>query len=84
MTILVRPLDLYVWQSSNEGYTWDRLLPEETFLAFYHHVFTPDRTYLITPSGTTDTGRTWYTLTALKPPNVFGARVLQFHPDHSQ
>ena len=86
-TILVRLLDSSIWQSSNEGYTWDRLFPEETFLAFYHHLFTPDRAYLVTPSSkfyyTTDTGRTWYALTAPKPPNTFGAQVLQFHPDHS-
>jgi len=86
-TILVRLLDSSIWQSSNEGYTWDRLFPEETFLVFYHHIFTPDRAYLITPSGkffyTTDTGRTWYYLTAPKPPNTFGAQVLQFHPDNS-
>jgi photosystem II stability/assembly factor-like uncharacterized protein len=60
-TVLVRLLDSSVWQSSNEGYTWNHLFPEETFLAFYHHFFTPDRAYLITPSGkffyTTDTGR---------------------------
>ena len=86
-TILVRLLDSSIWQSSNEGYTWERLFPEETFLAFYHHLFTPDRAYLITPSSkfyyTTDTGRTWYSLTAPKSPNTFGAQVLQFHPDHS-
>jgi hypothetical protein len=86
-TILVRLLDSSVWQSSNEGYTWNQLSPEETFLAFYHHAFTSDRAYLITPSGkffyTTDTGRTWYSLTAPKPPNTFGAQVMQFHPDHS-
>lgn len=86
-TILVRLLDTSIWQSSNEGYTWDRLFPEETFLAFYHHAFTSDRAYLITPSGkfyyTTNTGGTWYSLSAPKPPNTFGAQVLQFHPDHS-
>jgi hypothetical protein len=86
-TILVRLHDGSVWQSSNEGYTWDHLFPEETFLAFYHHPFTPDRAYLITSSAkfyyTTDTGRSWYHLNALNPPNKFGAQVLQFHPDHS-
>jgi hypothetical protein len=34
-TILVRLLDLSILQSSNEGYTWDHLFPEETFLAFH-------------------------------------------------
>ena len=86
-TILVRLQDASVWQSSNEGYTWNRLFPEETFLAFYHHSFTPDRAYLITNTGkfyyTTDTGRSWYHLTAPGPPNTFGAQVLQFHPDRS-
>ncbi|KAH9989911.1 Oligoxyloglucan reducing end-specific cellobiohydrolase [Russula compacta] len=86
-TILVRLQDASIWQSSNEGYTWDRLFPEETFLTFYHHSFTPDRAYLITNSNkyfyTTDTGRSWNRLTAPKLPNTFGAQVLQFHPDHS-
>jgi len=86
-TILIRLYDGSVWQSSNEGYTWNRLFPEETFLAFYHHPFTPDRAYLIGGSAkfyyTTDTGRSWYQLTAPSPPNTFGAQVLQFHPDHS-
>jgi hypothetical protein len=57
------------------------------FPTFYHHVFTPDRAYLITPSDkffyTTDTGRAWYSLIAPKPPNTFDAQVFQFHPDHS-
>ena len=86
-TVLVRLQDASVWQSSNEGYTWNRLFPEETFLAFYHHPFTSDRAYLITNSGkfyyTTDTGRSWYHLTAPNPPNTFGGQVLQFHPDRS-
>jgi hypothetical protein len=86
-TILVRLQDASIWQSSNEGYTWNRLFPDETFLAFYHHSFTPDRAYLVTNSAkfyyTIDTGRSWYHLTAPKPPNTLGAQVLQFHPVHS-
>ncbi|KAH8981343.1 Oligoxyloglucan reducing end-specific cellobiohydrolase [Lactarius akahatsu] len=86
-TILVRLEDASVWQSSNEGYTWDRLFPDETFLAFYHHTFTPDRAYLITSTAkffyTTDTGRSWNYQNAPKPPNTFGAQVLHFHPEHS-
>jgi hypothetical protein len=76
-----------MWQASKESYMWDHLFSEETFLAFYHHAFMPDRAYLITPSGKffymTDAGRAWYPLTAPKPPNMFGAQELQFHPDHS-
>ncbi|KAK0452799.1 vacuolar protein sorting/targeting protein 10, partial [Desarmillaria tabescens] len=84
-TILVRLEDNSIWQSSNEGYTWNHLFPEESFLAFYHHPYSSDRAYLIT-SGTkyyttTDTGRTWNPLSAPTPPNTFRAQVLRFHPD---
>jgi hypothetical protein len=86
-TVLVRLRDGSIWQSSNEGYTWNRLFPEETFLAFYHHPFTSDRAYLITSSTkfyyTTDTGRSWYYLTAPNSPNTFGGQVLHFHSDRS-
>jgi hypothetical protein len=86
-TILVQLQDASIWQSSNEGYTWNRLFPDETFLAFYHHTFTPDRSFLITTSNkfyyTTDTGRSWNHLDAPKPPNTFGALVLHFHPSNS-
>ncbi|KAI0262354.1 Oligoxyloglucan reducing end-specific cellobiohydrolase [Gloeopeniophorella convolvens] len=86
-TILVRLADSSIWQSSNEGYTWNRLFPEETFLAFFHHTFTSDRAYLITDSRkfyyTTDTGRTWNPHTAETPPNTFGVQVLHFHPENS-
>jgi Sortilin, neurotensin receptor 3, len=86
-TILVQLQDASIWLSANEGYTWNRLFPEETFLTFYLHSFTPDRAYLITPSGefyfTTDTGRSWNHRTAPKPPNTFGALTLHFHADHS-
>jgi hypothetical protein len=83
-TILVRLADHTIWQSSNEGYTWTQLLPGERFLAFYHHSYTPDRAYLITNTRkfyyTTDTGRSWYPLTAPSVPNTFRAQVLRFHP----
>ncbi|KAF8264511.1 Oligoxyloglucan reducing end-specific cellobiohydrolase [Lactarius quietus] len=86
-TILVRLEDASVWQSSNEGYTWMRLFPDETILAFYHHTFTSDRAYLITNTNkfyyTTDTGRSWNHQNAPNPPNTFGAQVLHFHPEHS-
>ena len=85
-TILVRLDDGSVWQSSNEGYTWNHLYPDETFLTFYHHTFTSDRAYLITSTGfyyTTDTGRSWNHQNAPNPPNTFGAQVLHFHPEHS-
>ncbi|KAH8982691.1 Oligoxyloglucan reducing end-specific cellobiohydrolase [Lactarius akahatsu] len=85
-TILVRLEDASVWQSSNEGYTWNRLFPDETFLAFYHYTFTPDRAYLIINTTkffyTTDTGCSWNYLNAPTPPNTFGVQVLHFHPEY--
>ncbi|KAF7309568.1 Sortilin [Mycena indigotica] len=84
-TILVRLEDGTMWQSSNEGYTWEAKFPTEQFVAFYHHKYSNDRAYLITASSkfyaTTDSGRTWNPYTAPTPPNTFRAQVLRFHPD---
>ncbi|KAH8091728.1 Oligoxyloglucan reducing end-specific cellobiohydrolase [Cristinia sonorae] len=83
-TILVRLRDGSIWQSSNEGYTWEQLQPNERFVAFYHHAHSTDRAYLITESKkfwyTTDTGKTWNPLTGPTPPNSLGLQVLRFHP----
>lgn len=83
-TILVRFADHSIWQSSNEGYSWRRLYPDQRFLAFYHHKYTPDRAYLITDTNTffytTDSGANWHASSAPTPPNSFNAQVLRFHP----
>ncbi|KAM6497418.1 Vacuolar protein sorting/targeting protein 10 [Amanita muscaria] len=83
-TILVRLLDHTIWQSSNEGYTWAQLFPEERFLAFYHHKYTKDRAYLITNTktfyATVDFGQTWNKRSAPTYPNAFVLQVLRFHP----
>ncbi|KAJ2911663.1 hypothetical protein MD484_g8748, partial [Candolleomyces efflorescens] len=83
-TILVRLADHTIWQSSNEGYTWNQLKPEHRFLAFYHHKFSNERAYLITDSEkvyyTTDTGRSWNHFQAPSMPNTFGAQVVRFNP----
>ena len=58
--------------------------PIARFLGFYHHKYTGDRAYLVTPSTrfyyTTDAGRNWYPQEAPYPPNTFRAQVLRFHP----
>ncbi|KZV63312.1 Oligoxyloglucan reducing end-specific cellobiohydrolase, partial [Peniophora sp. CONT] len=86
-TILVRLDNGDIYQSQNEGYTWNQIEPGNRFLAFYHHSFTPDRAYLITAGKdfyyTTNTGGTWFPLQAPTPPNTFGAQVLRFHPEKS-
>ncbi|KXN90322.1 Vacuolar protein sorting/targeting protein 10 [Leucoagaricus sp. SymC.cos] len=83
-TILVRLADDTVWQSSNEGYTWQQLFPDKRILAFYHHKFSNDRAYLLTDSTeyfyTTNSGQAWHTLHAPTPPNTFSAQVFRFHP----
>ena len=85
--ILVRLSDNSVWQSPNEGYTWNRIHAEETFVAFYHHSFSSDRAYLITNTNkyyyTTDTGKTWTVMDTKNTANTFGLPVLRFHPDKS-
>ncbi|KAI0314429.1 Oligoxyloglucan reducing end-specific cellobiohydrolase [Amylostereum chailletii] len=86
-TILVRLADNTIWQSSNEGYTWNQLYPDETFLAFYHHKFTSDRAYLITANKyfyyTTSFGKAWYKLSTPTVPSTFPKAVLRFHPENS-
>ncbi|OCH85342.1 Oligoxyloglucan reducing end-specific cellobiohydrolase [Obba rivulosa] len=83
-TILVRTEDGSVFQSSNEGYTWEQVLPDERFVAFYHHQFSSDRAYLITSSNyfyyTTSTGRAWYKMDVPTGPSAFTSQVLHFHP----
>ncbi|KAF8649292.1 hypothetical protein AX16_005896 [Volvariella volvacea WC 439] len=84
-TILVRLADHSIWQSSNEGYTWNRLFPDQRFLAFQHHKYSKDRAYLITDTEklfyTLDGGRSWHERHAPTPPNGFGLQVLRFHPE---
>lgn len=85
-TILVRLSDGTVWQSANEGYTWQQVVPTERFAAFYIHTFSADRAYLITTTKkfwyTTDAGKNWNALDAPTVPNSFGMQVLHFHPNN--
>ncbi|KIY66769.1 vacuolar protein sorting/targeting protein 10 [Cylindrobasidium torrendii FP15055 ss-10] len=84
-TIIVLLDDHTIWQSSNEGYTWNQLVPNESVMAFYHHPYSPDRCYILTAGktfyATTDYGRSWNAFSAPNPPNNFHAQVLRFQPD---
>lgn len=80
----MRLADNTIWQSSNEGYTWEQKFPGERFLAFYMHTHTNRRAYLITDSSkfyyTSDGGDYWHPQEAPSPPNSFNAAVLRFQP----
>ncbi|KAJ7259099.1 hypothetical protein B0H12DRAFT_1070032 [Mycena haematopus] len=84
-TILVLLMDHTLWQSSNEGYSWTQLYPEERFAQFYLHKYASSRAYLLTNTEkfyfTVDRGRTWDTRTAPSPPSSFHVLVLRFHPE---
>lgn len=73
-----------VWQSSNEGFSWQRMYEGETILSIIMHGYNPDRAYLVTNGRkiffTTDTGRSWNTMTAPLDANPLGIAVLDFHP----
>ncbi|CCM05586.1 uncharacterized protein FIBRA_07814 [Fibroporia radiculosa] len=87
-TILVRLGDNTIWQSSNEGYTWQQIGGSDKFVAFYHHTSSYDRAYLITVTErywyTEDTGKTWSSKgQGPMTPNNFGLQILHFHPKQS-
>jgi len=85
--MLVQLWDSTIWQTSNEGYTWQQLNPDERLLTFYMHAYSDDRAYIFT-SGTrfyytTDGGRSWNKGDGPLPPNRQGSPLLAFHPTHS-
>ncbi|CDZ97982.1 Sortilin and related receptors [Phaffia rhodozyma] len=86
-TVLVQLQDDSIWQSSNEGFTWKQLYPDESFLALTVHTYSKDRAYLVTDDRkvyfTTDTGRNWYTFSPPSDPNGLGVPIFDFHPTKS-
>lgn len=83
-TILVRLADGRLFQSSNEGYSWQEPVPDERFAFFVHHPHAHDRAYLVTQTtrfyATTDSGRSWNPYAAPIPPNTFRSQTLRFQP----
>ena len=78
-------MDGTIWQSSNEGFSWKQIREDEKFfLGMTMHVFASERAYLLTNSRkiyyTTDTGRSWNTITAPTEANNLGIPILEFHP----
>ncbi|KAG6381823.1 hypothetical protein JVT61DRAFT_432 [Boletus reticuloceps] len=83
-TILILLDDNTIWQSSNEGLTWEQRFPGERFLGFHMHSHSNERAYLITESPkyfyTTDGGKFWHEQNAPSRPNTFGVPTLRFQP----
>ncbi|GJJ15988.1 hypothetical protein Clacol_010267 [Clathrus columnatus] len=86
-TILVRLDDGSIYQSSNDGYTWTHIRPNDRFLGFYMHAHSNDRAYLITTSfeiyHTIDAGKTWNSMKVPLAASIFGAPIMSFHPQES-
>ncbi len=76
-----------MWQSSNEGYTWSQIFPNENFVAMYFNNYWDDRAWLVTNTETmymtTDAGKTWIKIKAPTPPNMLGINSLSFHPQQT-
>lgn len=83
-TVIVFTSQNEVWQSQNEGFTWERVSGDESIMTVTMHAYDSSRAYLITKSGkvmhTTDKGRTWNKLTAPAEPNTLAIPLLDFHP----
>jgi len=83
-TILLYLTDGTVWQSSNEGFSWKQLYEGQTFLGVFMHSFASDRAYLMTNQRkiyyTTDTGRSWNSISTPMEANSLSIPILDFHP----
>ncbi|GAA5912886.1 vacuolar protein sorting/targeting protein 10 [Sporobolomyces salmoneus] len=83
-TILAFTSKNRVWQSTNEGFSWNEAVPNTHVMALTMHTYARDRAFLITDSQqvhfTTDKGQNWRTFKAPADPNGFGIPLLDFHP----
>ncbi|GAA6013403.1 hypothetical protein JCM11491_006065 [Sporobolomyces phaffii] len=86
-TILAFTSKNRVWQSTNEGFSWNEALGSNTHvLAMMMHTYARSRAYLVTDSPsrqiyyTTDRAQTWKSFNAPAEPNGFGIPLLDFHP----
>lgn len=86
-TIVAFTTNNEVWQSSNEGFSWQEPVPKGKFISMQMHPYSRDRAYLIGANRdihyTTDAGITWYKLTTPLEPNLLGIPILDFHPTRS-
>ncbi|CAH7670748.1 hypothetical protein PPACK8108_LOCUS5483 [Phakopsora pachyrhizi] len=86
-TILVFTSENQVWQSNNQGYSWDEPIKNAKFISMQIHPYSRDRAYLISPDQTiyytTDKGSSWNNLKTPMSPNLLGLPLLDFHPTRS-
>ncbi|KDN45461.1 Oligoxyloglucan reducing end-specific cellobiohydrolase [Tilletiaria anomala UBC 951] len=92
--VLVQLSDSTIWQSTNEGLSWQKVQPlgvgtgyNALFLHMTASPYDRKRAYLVTAGQmvqyTTDGGRTWQFFTAPLEANGLGVPVLDFHPTHA-
>lgn len=86
-TLLAYTADNSVWITTNEGFTWKRILENEKFVAMAMHKYAKDRAYLFTNSRTVwftiDNGVTWSKFNAPMDPNSLSIPLLDFHPEQA-
>lgn len=83
-SLLVFTSENQVWQSKNQGFSWDEPVKGIKFISLQTHPYSRDRAYLIGPDETiyytTDKGASWNNFRTPLPPNLLGIPLLDFHP----
>ncbi|POW07093.1 hypothetical protein PSHT_10089 [Puccinia striiformis] len=83
-TVLVFTSENQVWQSKNQGYSWDEPVKNVKFISMQIHPYSRDRAYLIAPDQTiyysTDKGSSWNHLRTPLEANLLGIPLIDFHP----
>ncbi|KAI9613309.1 hypothetical protein H4Q26_009909 [Puccinia striiformis f. sp. tritici PST-130] len=83
-TVLVFTSENQVWQSKNQGYSWDEPVKNVKFISMQIHPYSRDRAYLIAPDRTiyysTDKGSSWNHLRTPLEANLLGIPLIDFHP----
>ncbi|MBW0519773.1 hypothetical protein O181_059488 [Austropuccinia psidii MF-1] len=86
-SILAFTSENQVWQSKNQGFSWDEPIKNVKFISMQIHPYSRDRAYLITAEKsiyyTTDKGASWNKLEVPIYPNLLGIPLLDFHPTRS-
>lgn len=83
-TVLAFTSENQIWQSVNQGFSWNEAVKNVKFISMQMHPYSRDRAYLISPNQeiyyTTDKGASWNMLRTPNEPNLLGIPLLDFHP----